>query len=520
MPSASDTNATGTYSGAISGASTANLTIGGGGAETGTTVFSNANAYFGNTTVAYGSLTLANRAALQNSTLTSGGIVFSSAVNPHAFILGGLSGTSNLTLADNGSNAVALSVGNNSASTVYSGVLGGAGSLTKIGTGTLTLTGTGAYLGTTTISGGTLAIGNGGAAGSLGAAPVVNNATLAFNRSDSYGGAVANAIGGSGVLTVSGGSLTLSGNNSYTGPTAVSGGALYLTGANATSSIAVAGGATLGGTGSFTAAVGVANAGTLDFSQDSGTTFGVTALTFSNAATLNVGNIASYASSAVLSVSGSNGLTTSGGSGSVTIALSGAAPTGTGTAELLQYAGSIQGTGSAAFTLNTSGIAGLGGRSLLWLSNPSGLLQLNYSVDHPVWRGNLSGTWDTNTTQNWVLASNTSTATTFWVNDAPVFDDTAGTGQTTLNINAGDVSPSAVCFNNSALSYTLTGTSGITGDGVTIQGGGAVTIATSNSYTGGTSLASGLLNLANAAASEPAPWRSAAARWTTLPARP
>ena len=35
---------------------------------------------------------------------------------------------------------------------------------------------------------------------------------------------------------------------------------------------------------------------------------------------------------------------------------------------------------------------------------------------------------------------------------------------------------------------------------MTIQGGGAVTIATSNSYTGGTSLANGLLNLANAAA--------------------
>jgi autotransporter-associated beta strand protein len=54
---------------------------------------------------------------------------------------------------------VALSVGGNGQSTVYSGQLSGAGSLTKLGTGTLTLTGANAYLGLTTVKAGTLELG-------------------------------------------------------------------------------------------------------------------------------------------------------------------------------------------------------------------------------------------------------------------------------------------------------------------------------------------------------------------------
>ena len=54
------------------------------------------------------------------------------------------------------------------------------------------------YTGSTIVSGGTLQVGNGGTTGSLGAGPVITNATLAFDRSDSNLIPLAVAISGSG----------------------------------------------------------------------------------------------------------------------------------------------------------------------------------------------------------------------------------------------------------------------------------------------------------------------------------
>ena len=64
-------------------------------------------------------------------------------------------------------------------------------------------------------------------------------------------------------------------------------------------------------------------------------------------------------------------------------------------------------------------------------------------------------------------------------------------------INAGNVAPISVTFNNSAASYSLSGAYGII-DGSTptflVKGGtGALTIATSNTYSGGTTLNAGLV---------------------------
>jgi autotransporter-associated beta strand protein len=86
----------GNYAGVISG--TGGLTM----SASGTQILSGASTYSGNTTVTAGTLDLANSVALQNSTLTTAGIAFDSAVASRAFIFGGLSGSGNLALTDTG----------------------------------------------------------------------------------------------------------------------------------------------------------------------------------------------------------------------------------------------------------------------------------------------------------------------------------------------------------------------------------------------------------------------------------
>jgi autotransporter-associated beta strand protein len=117
------------------------------------------------------------------------------------------------------------------------GSISGDGSLTV--TGPLTLSGNNTYTLGTTVDGGTLQVGNGGTTGTLGSGAVIlnNNATLAFNRSDNYGGAVSNNINGAGGVTVNAGTLALTGSNGYTGPTTLNGGILVMTSASQIGSV-------------------------------------------------------------------------------------------------------------------------------------------------------------------------------------------------------------------------------------------------------------------------------------------
>jgi autotransporter-associated beta strand protein len=111
----------------------------------------------------------------------------------------------------------------------YGGSISGAGALNQLGPGLLTFTANSPVIGTTTVGGGTLQFGNGGTTGSV-AGSIINNAALAFNRSDNV--TFGNVISGAGSVTQLGpGILALTATNSYNGGTYVSGGTLQF-GAN------------------------------------------------------------------------------------------------------------------------------------------------------------------------------------------------------------------------------------------------------------------------------------------------
>ena len=211
----------------------------------------------------------------------------------------------NLTDISNAQNK-SLTIGGNNQSTTFSGQIIGGGSIVKEGSGTLTLTGNNTYGGGTTINAGTLQIGNGGTTGSV-PGNIVNNAALAFNRSDAvtYG----DVISGTGSLTQAGsGVLTLTGVNTFTGGTTVSAGGLAVNGSLA-SGVNVLGGGTLGGTGTIGGNVTVNGAispgnsiGTINitgnYTQNAGSTYQVEVgsqsdlINITGNATINGGTVA------------------------------------------------------------------------------------------------------------------------------------------------------------------------------------------------------------------------------------
>jgi autotransporter-associated beta strand protein len=109
--------------------------------------------------------------------------------------------------------------GGTSAFDTWRNDISGSGSLTKAGTGTLVLTGTNTYAGGTTISGGTLV----GHAQAFGSGAIRTDAGLVLDQATDAG--MSNAISGTGSLTkLNVGTLSLTGQSSFTGATAVLGG--------------------------------------------------------------------------------------------------------------------------------------------------------------------------------------------------------------------------------------------------------------------------------------------------------
>lgn len=171
---------------------------------------------------------------------------------------GGNTGESSGDVVNNGTLAF-----NRSNEVNFAGLISGSGAVRQIGAGTTILTANNSYGGGTTIAGGTLQLGNGGTTGGI-TGDVVNNAALAFNRSNEV--TFAGTISGSGTVSQTGtGTLILTGGNSYAGATNVMAGTLLINGdqSGATELTSVASGATLGGTGTIGGSVVVANGATL-----------------------------------------------------------------------------------------------------------------------------------------------------------------------------------------------------------------------------------------------------------------
>ncbi|MCE9609011.1 MAG: autotransporter-associated beta strand repeat-containing protein [Chthoniobacter sp.] len=143
--------------------------------------------------------------------------------------------------------------------------------ITKAGSGVMALTSTGnTYTGQTTISAGTLQLGNNTTTGSLlPASALVNNATLAFNRTNTLtqGADFNSVISGTGAVLQKGtGTTVLNGSNTYTGTTTIANGTL------SASSVVVSGGASNLGNATSAVVLGDAtNKGTLSYTGNSAT---------------------------------------------------------------------------------------------------------------------------------------------------------------------------------------------------------------------------------------------------------
>ncbi|MEI6238977.1 MAG: autotransporter-associated beta strand repeat-containing protein [Planctomycetia bacterium] len=182
-----------------------------------------ANSFGGTTTVSAGTLLLSDANALQNSTLATGGVAFDSAVGGNAFTLGGLSGSGAISLLNNAGSpaAIALTVGGNGGSTSFSGLLSGAGSLTKAGAGNLTLSSSNSFTGGVTLSSGTITLGNARALGT-------GTTTLAGGRLNLANLVVANTLNVTGSTQIG-----FSGNNLSSAAPVIGSGTLTITSADA-----------------------------------------------------------------------------------------------------------------------------------------------------------------------------------------------------------------------------------------------------------------------------------------------
>lgn len=336
------------------------------------------------------------------------------------------------------------------------------------------------FLGTITAGGSspsTISTSNGKADHLLGAG--VNVFNVADVTGDSNPDLIVSAplVNGSGdypgvgsIVKTGAGTLLLSGVDTYTGTTTVSNGTLSVTG-----QLTGGGNVALNDGAKLTVAY-----------VPAGPTVSATVLALGNSGvggdTLGFANLNSV-STPLIFAGGGVAITNS-----VTVNISGTI-TAVGTYPLIQYGGE---SGPGSFVLGSLPA----GVSATLTDDHSSTLALNVTVtpvQTEVWTGSPNGNWNVNNTANWLVGAS---ATKWFDSNIANFDDTAsGTTAVTVTTN---VYPSLVIFSNLTKSYTLSGTGAISGTAsLNLIGTGVVTLANTNSYSGGTYVNSGTLAISS-----------------------
>jgi fibronectin-binding autotransporter adhesin len=437
-----------------------NVSIGGGGYN-GTLNLAGVNTYTGSTTINSGTLALIGTGSIATSASITANGVFDISQTTAGALITTLSGTDVVGL---GAQTLNITAG----STTFGGVIadGGIGGGTQgnftVSGGTQTLTGANTFTGATSVAGGaTLALSG---AGSLATSSgVVDNGTFDISQtttgasiktlsgtntgvvglgaqtlnitagSTTFGGVIADGgIGGGtqGNFTVSGGTQTLTGTNTFTGATSVAANAMLA----------------LSGTGSIATSSGVADNGTFDISQ---TTTGVSIKTLSGT---NTGVVGLGGNAQTLNITA--GSTTFGG----VIADGGI---GGGTQGNFTVSG---GTQTLIGTNTFTGATSVAGGATLALSGTGSIATSSGVADN--------GTLDISQT-----TTGASIKTLSGTNTGVV-----GLGAQTLNITAGSTTFGGVIADGGLGNGT---------QGNLIVSGGTQTLSGSNTFTGGTMTVSG-----------------------------
>ena len=494
----------------------------------GTLILSGANGHTGDLNITAGTATITG--TLHNSTdvTVSSGAVYDV---DQTDTINSLSGAGDIEIAS----SKTLTTGDSGSDTI-SGVISGAGNLTKAGSGTLTLSGTNTYSGSTTITNGVISISS---SANLGATPVSADAdNIIFNGGTltttstftlgttkgitmtgtgtintntgtlSYGGVTA----GSGNLTKSGsGTLILSGANGHTGDLNITAGTATITGTlHNSTDVTVSSGAvydvdqtdtinSLSGAGD----IEIASSKTLttgDSGSDtiSGVISGAGNLTKAGSGTLTLSGTNTYSGSTtitngVISISSSANLgATPVSADADNIIFNGGTLTTTSTFTLGTTKGiTMTGTGTINTNTGTLSYGGVTAGSGNLTKSGSGTLILSGANGHT---GDLNITAGTAT-----ITGTLHNSTDVTVSSGAVYDvDQTDTINSLSGAGDIEIASSKTLTTGDSGSDTISGV--ISGAGnLTKAGSGTLTLSGTNTYSGSTTITNGVISISSSA---------------------